>query len=83
MTLCHSKVAQRLGLKVTQKDSGLYELYDAQGKRMEVRGMCILYVIPEGRVIPLTLKSLVTPSLEDEEVLLGWGNMVEWGILKE
>ena len=28
-------------------------------------------------------KILVTPSLEDEEVLLGWGDMVEWGILKE
>ena len=25
----------------------------------------------------------MTPSLEDEEVLLGWEDMVEWGILKK
>ena len=30
-----------------------------------------------------TLKCLVTPSLEDEEILLGWEDMVEWGILKK
>ena len=32
---------------------------------------------------PRTLKCLATPSLEEEEVLLGWGDMVAWGILKE
>ena len=48
MTLVHSKVAQRLGLKISRKDLGLYELPDAQGKKLEVWGMCNLYVIPEG-----------------------------------
>ena len=71
MTLCHAKVAKRLGLKVYQKDDNMYELFDAQGRRMEVMGMCVIYVIPEGCTVPRTLKCLVTPSLEDEEVLLG------------
>ena len=48
VTLCHAKVAKRLGLKVTQKDSGMYELFDAQGKRMEVMDTCVIYVVLEG-----------------------------------
>ena len=43
----------------------------------------MIYVIPEGCTVPLALKCLVTPSLEDEQVLRGWSNMVEWGILKK
>ena len=76
MTLCHAKVAKRLGLKISKKDKDIYELVDAQGRQMEVLGTCIIYVIPEGCSVPRTLKCLVTPSLEDEEVLLGWADMV-------
>ena len=45
--------------------------------------MCVMYVVLEGCLVPRTLKCLGTPSLEDEEVLLGWSDMVEWGILKK
>ena len=31
MTLCHAKVASRLGLKISKKDKDTYELVDAQG----------------------------------------------------
>ena len=50
---------------------------------MKVDGTCVVYVIPEGCTKPRTLKCLVTPSLEDEEILLGWSDMVAWKILKK
>ena len=49
---------------------------------MVVEGTCIIHVVPEGCGKLRTLKCLVTPSLEEEEILLGWSDMVEWGILK-
>ena len=45
--------------------------------------MCIIYVVPDGCEKPRTLKCLVTPSLEEEEILLGWSDMVQWRILKK
>lgn len=80
MTLCHAEVARRLGLKISKKDKDTYELVDAQGRQMEVMGTCIISVVPEGCSAPRTLKCLVTPSLEDNEILLGWADMVMWGI---
>ena len=50
---------------------------------MKVMGTYVIYVIPEGCTVPRTLKCLVTPSLEDENILLGWEDMVKWGILKK
>ena len=38
MTLCHAKVAMRLGLKISKKDKDIYELVDAQGQQVEVLG---------------------------------------------
>ena len=83
MTLCHSKVAARLGLKISRRDRDTYELVDAQGRQMEVAGTCVIHVVPDGCEAPRTLKCLVTPSLEDKEILLGWSDMVRWGILKQ
>ena len=50
---------------------------------MDVTGTCIIHVVPDGCKAPRTLKCLVTPSLEDKEILLGWSDMVRWGILRE
>ena len=83
MTLCHSKVANGLGLKISKKDRDTYELVDAQGCQMKVAGTCVIHVVPDGCEAPRTLKCLVTLSLEDEEILLGWSDMVRWGILRE
>ena len=82
MTLIHSRIAKRMGLKINKKGGEIYDLFDAQGNEMGVDGTCIIYVIPEGCSKPRTLKCLATPSLEEEEVLLGWRDMVGWGILK-
>ena len=49
---------------------------------MIVEGTCVIHMVPEGCTKSRTLKCLVTPSLEEEEILLGWGDMVEWGILR-
>ena len=50
---------------------------------MVVDGTCVIHVIPDGCSRPRTLKCFATPSLEEEEVLLGWGDTVAWEILKE
>ena len=82
MTLVHSRIVRRLGLKVNSRGGENFDLYDAQGASMVVEGTCVIHVVPEGCTKPRTLKLLVTPSLEEEEILLGWSNIVEWGILK-
>ena len=71
MTLINSKIANRLGLKINKKGGEMYNLFDAQGKEMGVDGTCVIYVILDGCSKPRTLKCLATPSLEEEEVLLG------------
>ena len=60
----------------------MYDLFDAQGKEMGIDGTCVIYVIPDGCSKPRTLKCLATPSLDEEELLLGWVDMVNWGILR-
>ena len=75
MTLIHTRTVQRLGLQINTKGGEIYDLYDAQGKSMAVDGTCVIQVIPEGFSKPRTLKCLITPSLEEEEVLLGWADM--------
>ena len=34
-------------------------------------------------IMPRRVKCLATPSLEEEEILLGWREMQRWGILKK
>ena len=34
MTLCHAKVAKRLGLTISRMDRDIYELVDAQGRQL-------------------------------------------------
>ena len=50
---------------------------------MIVEGTCIILVVPEVCQKTGTLKCFITPSLEEEEVLLGCMDMVKWGILKK
>ena len=83
MTLVHSRIARRLGIKINQRGGEKYDLFDAQGREMGIDGTCVIYVVPEGCSKPRTLKCLATPSLDEEELLLGLVDMVEWGILKK
>ena len=50
---------------------------------MTMEGTCVLYVVFEECQKVRTFKCLVKPSLEEEEVLLGWGDMFKWKMLKE
>ena len=83
MTLIHSRIVRRLGLQINTKGGEIYDLYNAHWKSMAVDGTCVIHMFPEGCSKPRTLKCLITPSLEEEEVLLECGDMVAWGILKK
>lgn len=56
MTLCHARIARRLGLKVSTKKREQFELYDALGKSMKFEGTSVISVIPEGCTKPRRLK---------------------------
>ena len=52
MTLCHKRITKMLGLM----EGAQFELFDAYGRKMEVKSTCAIYVITEGCTKPRTLK---------------------------
>ena len=83
VTLCHLRIANRIGVELNIDEGNLFELFDAQGQSMEVSGTCLVYVIPENCKIPRRVNFLVTPSLAEEKIILGWQEIQQWGILKK
>ena len=60
-----------------------FDLYNAQGSSMIVEGTCVIHMVSEECPKTRTLKCLITPNLEEEEVLLGWMDMVKGGYPEE
>ena len=81
MTVIPWTMVERLKLDLNTKDNN-YDLLTASGDRMTVLSTVILYLEPEGAGTRPVL-GIVTDDLGDEEILLCYSDMRDWGLLCE
>ena len=79
MTVVPWSLVQSLNLDLNANDEN-YDLQTASGDRMTVLGTVIIYLEPEGADTRPVL-GIVTDDLGDQEVLLCYADMQEWGLL--
>ena len=81
VNLMSLSLARKLHLAYDAMREDKFDVQDAQGQAMIIAGKCTLRLKLKGNDKYRTMEVLLTDHMEEEKIILGWGQLVAWGIL--
>ena len=74
-------IAKRFHLAYDKMEAGSFDVQDAQGQQLEIVGKADIRLKIDGINKYRQMEVLLTDNLEDQRIILGWGQLVAWGIV--